>query len=79
MKMRVKLFGTLRQRFPDYRHQQGMEVEIPDGATAKDLLSLLRISESNGAVVAMEGRILKRDDKMQSGAHVNVLQAMHGG
>ncbi len=79
MKMTVKLFGTLRRRFPDYRHQQGIEVEIADGATAKDLLSFLRISESNGAVVAMEGRILKKDDIMQHGAHVTVLQAMHGG
>jgi len=79
MKLRVKLFGALRQRFPDYSHQQGIEVEIPDGATAKDLLSLLRISESNGAVVAVEGRILKSDDKMQHGVLVNVLQAIQGG
>lgn len=79
MKMTVKLFGTLRQRFPDYRHQQGIEVEIPDGATAKDLLSLLKISESNGAVVAVEGRILKREDKMQNGMQVYVFQAIHGG
>ncbi len=79
MKMSVKLFGTLRERFPDYRHQQGIEVEIPDGATAKDLLSLLKISESNGAVVAIEGRILKRDDKMQHGVQVYVFQAIHGG
>jgi sulfur carrier protein ThiS len=79
MKMSVKLFGTLRERFPDYRHQQGIEVEVPDGATAKDLLSHLKISESNGAVVAIEGRILKRDDKMQHGAQVYVFQAIHGG
>jgi len=79
MKMSVKLFGTLRERFPDYRHQQGIEVEVPDGATAKDLLSFLKISESSGAVVAIEGRILKRDDKMQHGAQVYVFQAIHGG
>jgi sulfur carrier protein ThiS len=79
MKMTVKLFGTLRERFLDYRHQQGIEVEIPDGATAKDLLSLLKISESNGAVVAVEGRILKREDKMQHGMQVYVFQAIHGG
>jgi sulfur carrier protein ThiS len=79
MKMSVKLFGTLREHFPDYRHQDGIEVEIPDGATAKDLLSHLKISESNGAVVAIEGRILKRDDKMQHGAQVYVFQAIHGG
>jgi len=79
MKMRVKLYGTLSQRFPGYQHPQGMEVEIPDGAMVKDLLALLEISESEGAVVAMEGRILKADDKMGCGAHVHVLQPIHGG
>jgi len=38
MKMRVKLYGTLSQSFPGYQHSQGIEVEIPDGATVKDLL-----------------------------------------
>jgi sulfur carrier protein ThiS len=79
MKTRVKLYGTLSQRFPGYQHSQGIEVEIPDGATAKDLLALLEISESQGAVVIMEGRVLKADDKMQCGVPVNVLQAMRGG
>jgi len=79
MKMRVKLYGTLSQRFPGYQHSQGIEVEIPDGATVKDLLALLGISESQGAVVAMQGRILKTDDKMRCGVHAHVIQAIHGG
>ncbi len=79
MKVKVKLYGTLRQSFPDYQHSQGIEVEIPDGATVEDLLALLEISESQRAVVIMEGRILKADDKMRCGVPVNVLQAIHGG
>lgn len=79
MKLRVNLYGTLSQRFPDYRHSQGIEVEIPDGATVKDLLALLEISESQGAVVIAEGRILKADDKMRCGVPVNILQAIYGG
>ena len=79
MKVKVKLYGTLRQRFPGYQHSQGMEVEIPDGATVKDLLALLEISESQGAVVIMEGRVLKADDKMRRGVPVNVLQVIGGG
>jgi len=79
MRVRVKLFGTYSQLFPGYQHSQGMEVEIPDGATAKDLLAHLGISESQGAVVIMEGRILKADDKMQCGVPVSVLQSIHGG
>ena len=79
MRVRVKLYGTLSQGFPGYRHSQGIEVEIPDGATAKDLLALLGISESRGAVVAVEGRVLKADDEMRRGVPVNVLQVISGG
>jgi sulfur carrier protein ThiS len=79
MKVRVKLFGTLSQGFPGYRHSQGMEIEIPEGAMVKDLLALLEISESQGAVVIAEGRILKADDKMPHGVPVSVLQAIGGG
>jgi len=79
MRMRVKLYGTLSQQFPDYRHSEGIEVEIPEGTTVKALLDRLQISESQGAVVAMEGRILKADDTMRCGVPVNVLQAIHGG
>jgi sulfur carrier protein ThiS len=79
MKMRVKLYGTLSKRFPDYQHSRGIEVEIPDGATVKDLLALLEIPESQGAVVALEGRILKGDDKIRSGVPVNIFQPLAGG
>ena len=79
MKMRVKLYGALSQRFPGYRHSQGIEVEIPDGATVKDLLAFLEISESQGAAVIIEGRVLKADDEMPRGVPVNVLQVVQGG
>ena len=79
MKVQVKLYGTLGQRFPDYRPSQGIEVEVPDGATVKDLLALLEIPESRATVVIVEGRIIKADDKMQRGVPVSVFQAIHGG
>ena len=79
MKMRVKLYGTLSQRFPGYQHSQGVEVEIPDGATVKDLLARLEISENQGAVVVREGQVLKAGDTIRCGVPVSVLQAIHGG
>ena len=79
MRITAKLYGTLSQQFPDYRHSEGIEVEIPDGATVKDLLARLGISESKGAVVAMEGRILKKDDTIRHGVSVQVFNAIHGG
>jgi thiamine biosynthesis protein ThiS len=79
MKVRVRLFGTLGRRFPGYQHSQGMEIEIPDGATVKDLLARLDLQESRGVVVIAEGRILRADDRVQRGVPIDVMQAMGGG
>ena len=79
MKVKVKLFGTLSRRFPGYQHTQGLEVEIPEEATVKELFALLGISDSQGAVVIMAGRILKADDTMRDGVQVDVLQSIYGG
>jgi sulfur carrier protein ThiS len=79
MKVRVKLYGILSQRFPGYRHSQGIEVEIPDRTTVKALLAHLKISESQGVAVAMEGRVLKADDIIRGEVPVHVLQSLSGG
>ena len=79
MRITAKLYGTLSQQFPDYRHSEGIEVEIPEGTTVKDLLARLEISESQGALVAMEGRILKGDDTIRHGVPVQIFNAIHGG
>ena len=79
MQITAKLYGTLSHHFPGYQHAQGIEVEIPDGATVNDLLALLELSESKKAVVAMEGRILKGDDTLRCGVPVHVFDAIHGG
>jgi len=79
MRMRVKLYGTLSQQFPDYWHSEGIEVEIPEGTMVKDLLACLEISESQRPVAIMEGRILRADGKIRYGVPVNALQVIQGG
>lgn len=79
MKLNVTLYGTLSRRYPGYRHEQGMDVEIPEDGTVNDLLAVLKIPESLGAVVAAGGRILKAGDKMRFGTPVAVFQTIHGG
>lgn len=77
--IQVKLYGTLSRQYPDYQHAQGLEVEIPNGAKVRDLLDILEIPESQGAVVVMEGRVLKTGDRIGGGFTVSVLQPIHGG
>ena len=79
MKINVKLFGTLRNRFPSNASENGIEVEIPDGAKTQDLLAHLGISESQRGVVIVEGRILRADEMLEDESVVRVFQAVHGG
>lgn len=79
MKVTVKLYGTLSQRFPGYQRSQGIEVEVPEGATVEDLLTRLEIPGSQRAVVIVQSRILKADDEIRCGVLVSVFQAIGGG
>jgi sulfur carrier protein ThiS len=79
MKVRVKLYGTLSERLTPDERSNGIEMEIPEGATARDLLGLLGISEPRGGVVVVDGRVLAADDGIRRGAAVSVFQAIGGG
>jgi sulfur carrier protein ThiS len=79
MKVKVQLYGTLSLQVPGYLHTQGIEMELSEGATVSDLLALLKIPASQGAVVAIDGRIQKADAKIPSGVQAKVFQSLHGG
>jgi len=79
MKIKVFLYGTFRERVKDYQHHKGFDVELPTGASAKDILSTLGISSESGAVVIQNGRILKADETVNEGMSFNILQSIHGG
>ena len=79
MKIRVILFGTLGRDFPDYGPATGFEIEIPENTKVGDLLAHLKIAEFHRAVVTENGRIMKPDHILQSGAAVHVFQSVFGG
>lgn len=79
MKITVKFFGTLGNRFASYNPQCGMEVTLPDGSTVRDLLGHLEIPEGSAGAAAVEGRIVQYDKALMAGAVVHILQAGSGG
>jgi sulfur carrier protein ThiS len=79
MKVRVKLFGTLPQRYPEYDPDDGLEVEIPDGARVKDLLAYLELSASDGGVAAIENLVVNVEEKLKEGVCVRIFQGAFGG
>jgi sulfur carrier protein ThiS len=79
MKVKVRLYGTLSLHVPEYKPSQGIEVEIRDDATVKDLLTQLEILETRGTAVIASGRVLRADDKLQHRSTLDVFQSIHGG
>ena len=79
MKVRVKLFGTLPQRYPEYDPVDGLEVEIPDGARVKDLLAYLELSSSDGGVAAIDNLVVNVEKKLKEGVCVRIFQSAFGG
>ena len=79
MKVKVKLYGMLSLHIPEYKPSQGLDVELPDGATVKDLLAHLEILETRSAAVIANGRVLKADDEIQNESSIDVFQSIRGG
>lgn len=79
MKVRVKLFGTLPQRYPGYDSSQGLVVEVPDGAKVKNLLTRLGIYASDGGLVAVDNLVVQKDDVLKEGVSVRIFQSAFGG
>jgi len=79
MKVRVKLYGTLRQSFPDYTPAHGIEVVIPEGAKVRDLVARMKIPNAKWAIVSKGERIMRPDDLLGSGDVVRVFEPVFGG
>ncbi|MBN1833274.1 MAG: MoaD/ThiS family protein [Deltaproteobacteria bacterium] len=79
MKVRIRLFGVLGKKLPEFSAPEGIEIELPDGSSAADLLEYMKVSADWGVAVAMDSRILKYDDLMRDGAEIRLLQMVHGG
>ena len=59
MKVKVQVYGTLRNDFLECQSPEGVDIEISAGATVKDFLAVVNISASRGPAVVRDGRVLK--------------------
>jgi len=79
MKVRVILFGTLRQSFPDHDPLRGFVSEIPDGSKIEDLIRFLNLPASKLGMVAVDGRLVKAGHRLNNGSVVRIFQPIFGG
>jgi sulfur carrier protein ThiS len=79
MKVNIQLFGILGRKLPQYSAAEGVEIELPDGSTAGDLLKFLTIPDAWAPAIAMDSRLLRYEDGLRDNANIRIFQSVHGG
>jgi sulfur carrier protein ThiS len=79
MKVRLEVFGSLRQHLPGYDPQRGFEIEIPEGTRLSGLFAHLNLPESESNMVTIDGRLAEEDETLTPGASVLILPYVGGG
>jgi molybdopterin converting factor small subunit len=79
MKVRVKLFASLCRYFSDAAPGIPFEVEVPEGATAADLVDRLKLPREEVKVFFVNGRARSIDWPLEAGDDVGIFPLVAGG
>jgi molybdopterin converting factor small subunit len=77
--VQVKLFATLRQRYPHLGIGEPMPVELPEGTTTAQLLARLKIPDGQVKIVFVNHVIRGRDHVLADGDAVGIFPPVGGG
>lgn len=74
----VKLFATLRLKFPKLGIGETMPVVVPDGYTAGQLIDLLKLPPGQ-KIIFINNKIQKEDFGLQDGDRIGIFPPVGGG
>lgn len=78
MKVKVKLFGPLREKLPPEKRRMPIEVEVADNATVQDVAEILGIGDV-GAVILVNDQETHRGKRLNDGDEVSFFPPLAGG
>jgi sulfur carrier protein ThiS len=79
MKIKIRLFGTLGNKFPEHDPIKGFEVEIHEDSTVNDLINKMGISQSKIGIISINGKLVTPLKKLKKGDFVRMFQPIFGG
>jgi molybdopterin synthase sulfur carrier subunit len=77
--IQVKLFATLRQRYPGLGIGEPMTVELPENTTTGQLLAHLQIPDEQVKIVFVNNVIRDRNHPLADGDEVGIFPPVGGG
>ncbi len=79
IRVKAKLFATLRRFFPDYDPDKGIDVTLEKGSTIEDLIQTLGLPANEARVILVGGISKKLTDPVKDGDQVNIFTPLGGG
>ncbi len=79
IRVKVKLFATLRRYSPELGVGEGMEVELPEGATVGQLVNHLGLPADHVRVVFINGIARDESYTLSDGDEVGMFPPVGGG
>ncbi len=78
MRVQVRVYGGL-ERYVPVSFGEAMEVDLPEGATAGDLLTVLGVPEREVFSILVNGRHRTPSDPLEAGDRVALFPPVAGG
>jgi molybdopterin converting factor small subunit len=79
VKIKVKLFGTLSKSWVGYDPAVGIELEVQEGTTVRDVTKVVQVSEASIGIVTINGKMVRADTKIMAGDEIKFFQPIAGG
>lgn len=79
IRVKAKLFGTLRKYAPGYDHQKGLDVTLSEGETIQNLLKLLGIPQDEARLFFIGGGIKQVTDALNDDDEISLFLPIAGG
>jgi molybdopterin converting factor small subunit len=80
MKVRVKLFATLRKYLPTgTAGGDTLTVDVPDGSVVRDAIAALGIPAEHARVIVWNNEQLQASSLLHDGQEINLFPPMAGG
>jgi len=79
IKVKVKLFATLRKYLPDYDPTRGIDVEVKEGITIHELIEILGLPQDEARVIFVNGVSKKKTEILNKLEEISIFTPVSGG
>ena len=73
------MLGLLSKDVESYVHENGLELDMPEGATYGDIIAVLSLPPDKAGMFSVDGILKKRDEFVVEGDEVHIFMPLAGG